>query len=299
VSRPNDDLPRGAGAGQETSAVRPDPHPPSALVVDVGSTATKVATLVGDRLTRLGRAPTRAASWPDLLAGHDELGSVGLIAVAAASPEPVERLGAWWHDRFGTTPPIRTVAAGTAPLPVDYDPPSALGADRIADAVAAVAGWGAPVVVVDAGTAITCDLVDGAGRFAGGAIAPGPCTAYRGLVERIPHLGLARGLPPDGDLPLAATTTYDAVRVGVTRGAAALVDSLVAGYRSRVGAAPVVVTGGLGPTVARHCRADTAVTAVDPDLTLRGIYLACSLAGTGTGALSLTPAGGRTAASRR
>lgn len=252
--------------------MRPDPHP-AHLVVDVGSTTTKLALAEGDELMRIGSFPT-GGHWEDgfggAIAGRHPPGSVKAIAIAAASRSFAARLHAWWTAQLGPPPPIRQVDPAAAPLEVGYRPPSALGPDRVADAVAAVDGWGAPVIVVDAGTALTCDLVSGDRRFAGGAIAPGPHTAYLSLVERVPHLGLARGLPADGALPRLGTSTYDAVRVGVLRGTAALVDSLVADYRTRVGAAPVIVTGGLGPTVARHCE---TVTAVDPDLTLRGILL--------------------------
>jgi type III pantothenate kinase len=279
-----DDRRRGAGAGREISAVRPDPHP-AQLIIDVGSTRTKVALADGGgAVERIGSFPTRDG-WDDAL-GAAIAGRVGAesgsgaasvsveaIAVAAASRSFADRLRTWWTAHLGPPPPIRLVDPAAAPLEIDYRPPSALGADRVADAVAAVERWGAPVIVVDAGTAITCDLVSGDRRFAGGAIAPGPHTAYLSLVERVPHLGLARGMPTDGELPGVPASTYDAVRVGVLRGAAALVDSLVAGYRARVGAAQVIVTGGLGSLVASHC---DSVTAVDPDLTLRGIALSCS-----------------------
>jgi type III pantothenate kinase len=257
--------------------VRPDPHP-AHLIIDVGTTRTKLALADAHRIARVGSFPT-GDDWEDMfgaaMTGRLAPESVRSIAVASASRDVAERVRTWWTVRIGTPPPIRTVDPATAPLAIDYRPPSALGPDRVADAVAAAHTWGAPVIVVDAGTALTCDLVTstrGEPRFAGGTIAPGPYAAYRGLIERVPHLGLARGLPDDGDLPSTPASTYDAVRAGIARGAAALVDSLVAGYRARAGDAPVIVTGGFGPLIARH--SDT-VTAVDPELTLRGILLAC------------------------
>jgi type III pantothenate kinase len=272
-----DDHRRGAGAGREISAVRPDPHP-AHLVVDVGSTATKLALASGDALERIGSFPT-GGDWEDrfgvTIAGRLAPGSVRSIAVASTVRDLAERLRTWWAAQLGPPPAIGVVDPARAPLDIGYRPPSALGPDRVANAVAAVDRWGAPVIVADVGTAITCDLVSGTGaepRFAGGAIAPGPHTAYLSLVERVPHLGLARGLPAEGKLRRLPASTYDAVRVGVLRGAAAVVDGLAADCRAEVGAAPVIVTGGLGAVVARHCE---TVTAVDPDLTLRGILLTC------------------------
>jgi type III pantothenate kinase len=252
--------------------------PDGALVIDVGSTRTKLALADsnGDAVERIGSFPT-GDGWEDrfgaAIAGRVVPGSVEAIAIAAASRSFADRLRTWWAAELGSPPPIRLVDPATAPLAIDYRPPSALGPDRVADAVAAVERWGAPVIVVDVGTALTCDLVSGDGRFVGGAIAAGPRTAYSGLIERVPHLGLARGLPTGDDLPRVPTSTYDAVRVGVVRSAAALVDALVDGYRAQVGPCPVVVTGGDGQLVARHC--DT-VTTVEPDLTLRGIVLSCT-----------------------
>lgn len=281
-----DDRRHGAGAGQECSAVRPDPHPPSdqVFVVDVGSSMTKLALVTGDDLVRLGSFATGgagAAGWEARFdaalagaVGSDALrpDSIGHVALSSVAPGVADRLRAWW-DAAGRGPvPIRVVSADSVALRIDYRPPSALGADRLANAVAAVARMGAPVIVVDVGTAITCDLVAVGPSFAGGAIAPGPVAAYEGLVDRAPHLAQAGGLALHGGLPVVATSTADAVRAGVLHGAAGLVDGLVRRHQRLVGPCPVVATGGLGPTLARH--SDT-ITTVDPDLTLWGIHLAC------------------------
>jgi type III pantothenate kinase len=264
--------------------VRPDPHPPTpkALLVDIGSTTTKLALADDHQLTRLGSFATGTPgtnSWETRFSaainGRFRPESISHIAIASMAASLAGWLQDWWTTQHHTTLPVHAIDPATAPLHIDYRPPSALGPDRLANAIAATTHWGAPVIVVDVGTAITCDLVAAGPRFAGGAIAPGPNTAYQGLVRRIPHLTLPGGLSLDDDLPLAATSTSDALHVGVLRGAAALVDSLVTSYRSDVGSCPVIVTGGLGPTVARHCHSHT-VTAIDPDLTLRGIHLACA-----------------------
>lgn len=292
MGRVSVDDPRvGAGAGRDNSAVRSDLHPSSrggALIVDVGTTMTKLALADGDELIRVDPFPTGtpgAGDWETrfgaAITGRFPPGSIRSIAIASALPV-IGRLRTWWTTQHLAPVPIRVVDPATAPLAIDYQPPSALGPDRLANAVAAVSLWGAPVIVVDVGTAITCDLVSTGRRFAGGAIAPGPQTSYLGLVARAPHLALAAGLAPDRDLPLTATSTSDAVRVGVLKGAAALIDSLAATYRTQAGPCPVIVTGGLGPMVARHC---ATITTIDPDLTLRGIHLACANTATDAPAL--------------
>ena len=258
--------------------MRRDPHPPvgQVLVVDAGSSLTKLALASGEDMSRLGSFATVGdgiAGWPARLAAAvgRSAGAIGHVALSSVPPDLPALLGSRWAPPGRDPVPVRVVGPGSVDLPVAYRSPSGLGADRLANAVAAVERWGAPVVVVDVGTAITCDLVGPGPRFAGGAIAPGPRAAYAGLVGAAPHLAQPGGLAVDGELPLVPATTAEAVRVGILRGAAALVDGLARGYHGVAGPCPVVVTGGLGAVVAREC--DT-VTAVDPDLTLRGILLA-------------------------
>ena len=278
----------GAGTGREVSAVRPDPHPgtstaPRSLVLDVGTSWTKVALADAAGLVRVGAFPSAGGPgrWRSNLDCVLALEGMVLhprhvdhVALSSVVPAVAEALQATGEP--GDPPvPVRFVTARSAPLAIDYRPPGALGADRIAGAVAAVAGWGSPVVVVDIGTATTCDLVAG-GRFLGGAIAPGPWIGYRGLLDRVPHLTPPGELATDGDhVPLAGTSTRDCLRVGVLRGAAALVDGLARGHQHVVGPCPVVATGGLAGAVAPL---SDAITAVDADLTLRGTHLICASA---------------------
>ena len=264
--------------------MRPDPHPTSshALVVDVGSSMTKLALVAGDDLTRLGTFATGGAGavgWEArcdaLLADTPCPGSIRHVALSSVVRGLPSRLRAWWAASGRGAVPVRVVSADAVDLRIDHQPPSALGADRLANAVAAVHRAGVPAVVVDIGTAITCDLVVEGPRFAGGAIAPGPHAAYAGLVDRAPQLIQAGGLALHGALPVVPTSTGDAVRTGVLRGAAALVDGLVSGLvggcQHLAGPCPVIATGGLAPILAPY--SDT-IAAVDPDHTLWGIHLA-------------------------
>jgi type III pantothenate kinase len=247
------------------------------LLVDAGSTRTKLALVAGGDLVRLGSFATgagNAAGWEARFgaaaAGVLRAG-VAHVAVAATVRTLPDRLRAWLRRAGHGSVPVRAVTAATAGLPVDYREPATLGPDRLADAVAAAERWGAPVVVADVGTAVTCDLVAAGPRFAGGAIAPGPEAAYRGLVRAAPQLAPARGLRPHAGAPVVATCTDGAVRSGVLRGVGALIDGLARDYQRRAGPCPVVATGGLADVAARYSE---AVTAVDPDLTLWGIHLA-------------------------
>lgn len=276
--------------------MRPDPHPSPdsgriSLVVDAGSSWTKLALVTAGRLVRLDPVPSHdgaadehdrsedesAARWQALIDASLARGGSGFddidgISVASVVGRLSDRLRVRAAQRRRPLP-VRFVHPHTAPLRIDHRPPTDLGADRIAGAVGALGRWGAPVVVADVGTAITCDLVACDGRFVGGAIAPGPWVGYQGLVDRAPHLvpaGIVAGM--GGDIPVAGTTTVDAVRVGVLRGSAALVDGLARGYHRIAGTCPVVLTGGLAHAIAPFSE---TVTAVDADLTLWGVHLAC------------------------
>jgi type III pantothenate kinase len=248
------------------------------LLVDAGSTRTKLALVAGGELVRLGSFATgggAAAGWEDRFAaavgGALDAPGVAHVAVAATVRPLPDRLRAWVRRRGLGSLPVRAVIPATAGLPIDYRRPETLGPDRIADAVAAAQRWGAPVIVADVGTAVTCDLVDTGPRFAGGAIAPGPETAYRGLTRAAPQLAGCGGLRPHAAAPVVPTSTGEAVRSGVLRGLGALIDGFARDYQRRVGPCPVVATGGLADVAARHSE---AITAVDPDLTLWGVHLA-------------------------
>ncbi len=270
----------GRDPAESAALSRPDLHPGPrrVLLVDAGSTRTKLALVAGGDLVRLGSFATgggNAAGWEARFgaAAAGVFGAPGVshVAVAAAVRTLPDRLRAWLRRAGHGSAPVRAVTAATAGLPIDYRRPATLGPDRLADAVAAAGRWGAPVVVADVGTAVTCDLVAAGPRFAGGAIAPGPEAAYRGLVRAAPQLARAGGLRPHAGTPLVATCTGEAVRSGVLRGLGALIDGLARDYQRRVGPCPVVATGGLADVAARY---SDAVTVVDPDLTLWGVHLA-------------------------
>jgi type III pantothenate kinase len=142
------------------------------------------------------------------------------------------------------------------------------GADRIANAVAAVDRYGTPSIVVDFGTGTNFDVVDHAGSYVGGAIAPGLEIAMAALFSgtaQLPHVAL--------EAPRAAigTGTVTALQSGIIFGFAGLVDGLVRRIDAELGGgAHVIATGGLAPVVAPHA---ATVHHVDDDLTLHGLRL--------------------------
>lgn len=164
-------------------------------------------------------------------------------------------------------------------LPVTYPQPAEIGQDRLANAAGAHALVGSPAVVIDLGTAVTFDIMTRAGGYEGGIIAPGPALMTRYLHERTAQLPLVEDL----SAPLTRVigqSTAEAMRIGAVLGFAGLVqtclDAVVADLARRQEPEPAILTtGGAAAVVADRLRQRVQDV---PDLTLRGLAVAWSLA---------------------
>jgi len=245
-------------------------------VLDIGTTTLSLALVAGGGIRVRADVPARPPRTPGgyarlvaALAGARTLAEAGLDGLGVASVVP-GAAGAVRAAGRRAGVPVVEVSARAAPIPLGYDDPGELGADRVANALGALDRYRAPVIVVDLGTATTMEVVSAAGVLIGGAIAPGVGIGLAALRHHAPHLPAVALTPPgDGD-PVVATTTATALRSGVLWGAGALVDGLVAHAWRMVGPCPVVATGGGARVAAAGSR---TVTAVDEDLTLWGVYL--------------------------
>jgi len=202
---------------------------------------------------------------------------VTAIALSSVVPTLVPVIDAVSQQQFGLRPLVVGPGVRTG-MDIRYESPASLGTDRLVDAVAARAAYGAPVVVVDFGTATTFNVVNQSGAFAGGAIAPGIGIAAAALAQagaRLRQIDLA---PPDG-MPVVGRNTEHSMRSGVIYGYAGLVtgllrrilDELAPVHSDQV---PVVATGGMvqamAPLVPR-------INTIAPDLTLDGLRLIATL----------------------
>lgn len=250
------------------------PPPRPFLAVDAGNSAVKAARWGGDGWSDVLRWPTTGDVPLDALTAlADGVDGAGLASVV---PAHTARLAD--ALRAAGAEPVVVSAALALPFAMRYRTPTTLGADRLAAAVAAWAGWGhdRPVVALDAGTAVTLDVVvpdDGeptGAAYLGGAIAPGPDLLRRALARETGQLpDVAWALPPS---PVGASTA-EAVQSGL----AGLFADGVAGLLARTTRAladaghppPVVVaTGGWAPWLAGS---GAAVDAVAPMLVHDGI----------------------------
>lgn len=233
------------------------------LVVIVGNTQTHFGFFDGESEWRIDRYRTREAPWP-----HPEPGRpTGIVSVV---PEASQALLSAWADEA----PI-LLSAANAPLPIAYQPPTSLGADRIANAVALHARYGGPAITVDLGTATSLTVLGSEGTILGGAIAPGLDTSHAALVERTAQL------PPvelrDPGVPWGSST-QESIQLGLVAGHVGLVRHLVARMREALGPeTPVALTGGGARVLADLLPEFDYV----PDLTLEGgrLWLAHVLQG--------------------
>lgn len=246
------------------------------LAVDVGNTQSVLGLFAGDELVRHWRISSNAAYTADELslvvsglireAGFtwDEVTEVVLSSV-------VPRLTAAWEELVEQAIGRSALVVGPGlktGLPVRYDNPHEVGADRIVNGIAAVESFGAPVLVVDFGTATTVDVIGADGSYLGGAIAPGLETSAEALFAKAARLSKV-----DLEAPLKAigTNTRASVQAGLMLGQAATVDGLVRRIWAELGTeTPVVATGGLAPRMASLCE---TVGHVDVDLTLTGLRI--------------------------
>lgn len=153
-------------------------------------------------------------------------------------------------------------------MPVRYENPREVGADRIVNAVAAYEMMGGPVIAVDFGTATTFDCVSAQGEYLGGAIFPGIVISMEALFDRAAMLHRVELARPKS---VIGKTTTHSLQSGLLYGYAGMVDAMTKRIRAELGDhARVVATGGLASRIADESR---SIDRVEPFLTLEGLRL--------------------------
>ena len=245
------------------------------LAVDVGNTQTVLGIYPDGELTDHWRVATERSTTADelgvLLAGLLDLDAVDGICLASTVPVLVrewELLGSKWASA-----PLLVVGPGVKTgIPIRYDDPREVGADRIVNAVAAKERYGAPVVVVDFGTSTNFDVVSTEGEYVGGVIAPGIEISMDALFARAARLVKVDYAAPPA---VIGKTTVGGLQSGLVYGFAGQVDGIVGRIREELRAqAPAIATGGLADLVAPHSQ---TIERVDPFLTLDGLRLVWEL----------------------
>jgi type III pantothenate kinase len=246
------------------------------LVIDAGNTNITVAVFRENELIAQWRLITEPARTSDEygvqvrnlfeLAGID-FKDIHAIIIASVVPSLNPTLKRIAEIYFELTPRFVDHTTDTG-LKILYEPPSDVGADRIVDAVAAVAKYGAPCIVVDFGTATTFNAINAAGEYLGGVIAPGIMISSEALFSRAAKLPRVEIKRPH---KVIGSSTTVAMQSGIYHGYAGLVDGVLEQMIAEMGLKPrVIATGGLAPLIAT---ASKFIEEVDSNLTLEGLRL--------------------------
>ncbi len=249
------------------------------FAIDVGNTHTVLGLFEGADLVEHWRVATDDRRTADelavlvagLLSGH--LGPTGVSGVSVCSTVPavLHELREMLQRYYGDVPGLVVEPGIRTGVPVLFDNPREVGADRIVNSLAVHELYGGACIVVDFGTATTFDVVSVRGEYVGGAIAPGIEISLEALANRGAQLRRVELARPRS---VIAKNTVEALQSGAVYGFAGQVDGLVERMASELGldldAVTVVATGGLAPLVIDECR---TVDHHEPWLTLHGLRL--------------------------
>jgi type III pantothenate kinase len=246
------------------------------LAIDVGNTNTVLGAYEGSRLRHHWRIETSQSRTYDeygillrqlFAAAGLEPGAIDAVAISSVVPPLAFTLDQMCARYFGVKPLFVGPGVKTG-MPILYENPREVGADRVVNAVAAFERWRTGLVVVDFGTATTFDAVSQKGEYLGGAICPGIAISMEALfrsASKLPRVEFTR--PPQ----VIGKNTVASIQSGLVYGYVGLVDGICARMAEELHFVPkVIATGGLAPLIAGASR---AIAEVDEHLTLDGLRL--------------------------
>jgi type III pantothenate kinase len=246
------------------------------LAIDVGNTETVVGLFNGTELADHWRIATDAERTSDELAlmiaqflgfhGFSFDDVVSGVAISSGVPRVTAALRQMTERYFGIGALVLEPGVRTG-IPILYDNPKEVGADRIANAVGAFDLYGGPSIVVDFGTATTIEAVSGKGEYLGGAIFPGIEISLDALFGRAAGLRRIELVAPKH---VIGKSTVESIQSGTIYGFSAQVDGLVDRFQAELGECTVIGTGGLGDLIIPHTR---TVQHFEPWLTLYGLRI--------------------------
>lgn len=246
------------------------------LVFDAGNTNIVMGIFDGEKLVTSWRTATDRRRTADDLGmlvkslfdyGGFSFGDIEALVLSSVVPPLTPIISTMCRRYFGREPLVVGPGVKTG-MPIRYENPREVGADRIVNAVAAAYIYGRPAVVVDFGTATTFCAISRQGEYLGGAIAPGVAISTEALFEqaaKLPRVELSRPSQAIGK------NTVVSMQSGIYFGFVAQVDGIVTRIKGEIGQdAVVVATGGLARLI---CQGTTTVDHIEPYLTLHGLKL--------------------------
>lgn len=246
------------------------------LALDVGNTTVTMGVFQGEDLRATWRFATDVGRFPDeygvlmlSLLQHEGLSAADIDESVMACVVPdLEPTFQNVCKRYFNVRPLAVTAGIRTGLRILYDTPREVGADRVADAVAATHIYGPPVIVVDLGTGTVFDAIDANGDYVGGAIAPGLGIASEALFRRAAKLYRVELSRPRTAI---GRNTVAAMQSGIVFGYVGLIEGIVARMKEEIGQeSKVIGTGGYADLIARETK---VIDIVNPDLTLQGLRI--------------------------
>ena len=250
------------------------------LVLDVGNTNTVLGLFAagdgkGELLAhwRVATIPTQTVDeygvlFRNLFAMADiKVAAIRGIIISSVVP-PMDSVLREVCERYFHSKPLFVEPGVKTGMPVEYDNPAEVGADRIVNGVAAFEKYGGPCIIVDFGTATTFDAISAAGEYLGGVIAPGIGISADALFERTARLPRVDIRKP---ARVIGTNTVGSIQSGLYYGYLGLVDAILERMLTDLGTqTKVVSTGGLAPLIGQGSK---YITTVDDLLTLEGLRI--------------------------
>ena len=249
------------------------------LAIDAGNTNVVFALVDGREIRarwRIATDPRRTADqyavWLHQLLELEGFSKadVSAVIIGTVVPRALHNLEVLAAKYFHVEPVIAGHGKAAWPIALDVDEPHNVGADRALNAIAAHEKHAGDLVVIDFGTATTFDVVDAAGAYKGGIIAPGINLSLDALVSaaaKLPRIAIEA--PRDNSV--IGRTTESQMLAGIYWGYVAMMEGLVARLRAEIGRpVTVLATGGLAALFDKHT---DLFDAVEPDLTIQGLSL--------------------------
>jgi len=244
------------------------------LAVDIGNTHTVIGVFKEDSLLHHWRTASDLARTEDeifvmlkfLLEEHGiKRSDLKGAAISSVVPDltPVLKI---MCKKYFQVEPLVINALVKLNFEVKYNNPSAVGADRICNAAAAIERYGAPLVIIDFGTATTFDCIDKSGNYSGGIIAPGIASSIETLHKKAAKLPSVDMVFPE---EIIGHTTEESIQSGIMIGTSVMIDGMVRRLKDELGKqTKIVATGGLARKVAGRTE---CIDEVNPFLSLEGI----------------------------
>jgi type III pantothenate kinase len=246
------------------------------LAIDIGNTNIVLGLYQGKKLITHWRLATQAERTADEYgviiaqlidyAGY-RCNQISAIAVSCVVP-PMLTTAQELAQKFFKIEPLIVGPGIKTGMPILYESPKDVGADRIVNGIAAYEKYHDTCIIVDFGTATTIDLISKRGEYVGGAIAPGLSISLEALIQRASKLPRIEVVKPK---EVVGRNTINSIQAGIFYGYVGLVDGIVKRIQEQQGLrAKVVATGGLAPLVASEC---SSIGEVDEFLTLEGLRI--------------------------